>query len=502
MYRAVGFLERLDVGVMVDPSSPVASINSLGRSRVVCVGDLMLDRFVYGRVERTSPEAPVPILRTDHDVDMLGGVGNVVRNLVSLGARATLLSVIGDDEVGRRLTAMVEREGWVEPHLLVERGRVSTEKTRFVAGGQQLLRADSETTEVIAPGSAERLFGLAQEAFAGSDVVVLSDYAKGVLAGDLPQRLIEAARDAGRPLVVDPRGPDFGRYAGATVLTPNRTELGVAVGTRLETDDVIVDACRRLIARHEVGAILVTRSRDGMTLVPADGCVAHLKAEAREVFDVSGAGDTVVATLAAALGQGVDLFSAARLANAAAGVAVGRAGTAAVSAADLLHAKHAGDLSAPKAKIVPLAAALVAVAGWRAQGQRIGFTNGCFDLLHPGHVSLLRQARQAADRVIVGLNSDASVRRLKGADRPVQREVARAQVLASLETVDLVVVFAEDTPVRLIEALRPDCLVKGSDYAIDAVVGADIVQGYGGSVLIAEIEPGYSTTGTIRRLRD
>ena len=486
---------------MVDPSSVAASINLLGQSRVTCIGDLMLDCFIYGRVERTSPEAPVPILRTDHDVDMLGGVGNVVRNLVSLGARATLLSVIGDDAVGHRLTGLVGREERLEPYLLVEGGRRSTEKTRFVAGGQQLLRADRETAEAITPRSAERLLGFAREAFAGCDVVVLSDYAKGVLAADLLPRLIEAARDAGRPAVIDPRGPDFGRYAGATVLTPNRTELGVAAGARLETDDAIVDACRRLIARHDVGAILVTRGRDGMTLVSAGGCVAHLKAEAREVFDVSGAGDTVVATLAAALGQGMDLAAAAHFANVAAGVAVGKAGTAAVSAADLLHAMHAGDLSAPKAKILPLAAALDAVAGWRAQGQRIGFTNGCFDLLHPGHVSLLRQARQAADRLIVGLNSDDSVRRLKGADRPVQGETARVEVLASLETVDLVVVFAEDTPVRLIEALRPDCLVKGSDYTVAEVVGADIVQGYGGRVLIAEIEPGYSTTGTIRRLR-
>ena len=486
---------------MADPSTLAASIESLGLSRVACLGDLMLDRFVYGRVERTSPEAPVPILRTDHDDHMLGGAGNVVRNLVSLGAHATLLSVVGDDEVGRRLTSMVGREERVEPHLLVERGRPSTEKTRFVAGGQQLLRTDSETTEAISQRSAESLLGLARDAFAACDVVVLSDYAKGVLTPDLVRQLIEAARSVGRPVVVDPKGRDFARYAGATVLTPNRAELGFAAGESLATDEAIVAACRALIARHRLGAILVTRSRDGMTIVSSDGRVAHLAAAAREVFDVSGAGDTVVATLAAALGQSADLIAAAQLANAAAGVAVGKAGTAAVHAADLLRAVRAGDLSASEAKIMPLGAALEAVAGWRARGQRIGFTNGCFDLLHPGHISLLRQARQTADRLVVGLNSDASVRRLKGEGRPVQGEAARAQVLASLETVDLVVIFAEDTPVRLIEALRPDCLVKGSDYTIDEVVGADIVQGYGGTVIIAQNEPGYSTTGTIRRLR-
>lgn len=486
---------------MADPSTLAAHIESLGSSRIACVGDVMLDRFVYGRVERTSPEAPVPILRTDHDVYMLGGAGNVVRNLVSLGAQATLLSVIGDDDVGRRLTAMVGREARVEPHLLVERGRQSTEKTRFVAGAQQLLRADSETTEAIAARSAESLIGLARDAFAACDVVVLSDYAKGVLTPDLVPRLIEAARDADRPVVVDPKDRDYARYAHAAVLTPNRAELALAAGETLEGDEAIVDACRALIVRHGFGAILVTRSRDGMTLVVADGATAHLRAEAREVFDVSGAGDTVVATLAAALGQGVALTACAQLANAAAGVAVAKAGTAVVGAADLLHAVRAGDLSASEAKIMPLAAVAEAVAGWRARGQRIGFTNGCFDLLHPGHISLLRQARQAADRLVVGLNSDASVRRLKGPGRPVQGEAARAQVLASLETVDLVIVFAEDTPMRLIEALRPDCLVKGSDYSVDEVVGAEFVQGYGGTVLIADNEPGYSTTGTIDRLR-
>ena len=340
---------------MADPPTLAASIESLALSRVACVGDLMLDRFVYGQVERTSPEAPVPILRTDHDDHMLGGAGNVVRNLVSLGAQATLLSVIGDDEVGRRLTGMVGREERVEPHLLVERGRLSTEKTRFVAGGQQLLRTDSETTEAISRRSAESLLGLARDAFAACDVVVLSDYAKGVLTADLVPLLIEAARSADRPVVVDPKGRDFGRYAGATVLTPNRTELGHAMGRSLETEDAIVAACRDLIARHRLDAILVARRRDGMIFVCADGRVAHLAPEAQEVVDVSGVRDTVVATLAAALVQLVDLIAAARLANAAASVGVGKPGTAAVRAADLLHAVQAGDLSASRAKTVALA---------------------------------------------------------------------------------------------------------------------------------------------------
>ncbi len=486
---------------MADSSTLVEHIEALNGVRVACVGDVMLDRFVYGQAERLSPEAPVPVLRAGRDVRMLGGAGNVARNLVSLGARATLLSVIGDDEVGRRLTAMVGAEDGIEPHLLVERGRPSTEKTRFVAGGHQLLRVDSETVQPAAPRSQESLAALVQDALAQCDALVLSDYAKGVLEPDLVRTVIAAAQAAGRPVVVDPKGPDAARYAGAAAITPNRAELALAAAEAMETVEAMTDACRRLIAAHGFGAVLVTRGRDGMTLVLADGRVVHLEARAREVFDVSGAGDTVVAAIAAALGRGIDLPAAAELANEAAGVAVGKAGTAAVSAAELMRAVRAGSLSASEAKIVPLAGALEAAAGWRGQGMNIAFTNGCFDLLHPGHLSLLRQARATADRLVVGLNSDSSVRALKGADRPIQDEAARARVLASLEAVDLVVMFSDETPCRLIEALRPDCLIKGPDYTVEQVVGADIVRGYGGSVLIAEAEPGHSTTGTIRRMR-
>lgn len=486
---------------MIDPSLLASHIERLSLGQVLCVGDLMLDRFVYGEVERTSPEAPVPVLRIARDRAMLGGVGNVVRNLVSLGARATLVSVIGDDEVGRTLTTMVGHEGRVEPHLLVERGRTSTEKTRFVAGAQQLLRADAETTEPISERSTESLLRVAEDMIPSCDVVVLSDYSKGVLTQSVCSNLIARARKAGKVVVADPKGLEYERYRGASVLTPNRRELAAAVGAELTDDDAIVMAARKLMQKREIGAVLVTRSHEGMTLISSDGRVAHLPAQAREVFDVSGAGDTVVATLAAALGQGVDLVEAAALANTAASVVVSKVGTAVVHAADLLHAVRASDLSSSEAKIVPLATAVESVTAWRDDDLKVGFTNGCFDLLHPGHISLLRQAKAACDRLIVGLNSDASVRRLKGPGRPVQSESARAQVLASLETVDLVVVFGEDTPLHLIETIRPDILVKGSDYTIDEVVGGDVVQDYGGAVLIAENEPGFSNTRTIQRMR-
>jgi len=486
---------------MITPSILVSHIERLSQARILCVGDLMLDRFVYGDVERTSPEAPVPILSIESQSVMLGGVGNVARNLIGIGAHAALLSVVGDDSVGRTLTQLVGEEDRIEPHLLVEPGRPSTEKTRFVAGGQQLLRTDRETRRWIGAHSAENLLRMAADIIPDCDVLVLSDYAKGVLTDDLCQALIKRARAASKPVVVDPKGDNYQCYRGASIITPNRRELGAATGAAVGTENEIVAAGRALIEQLDITALLVTRSQDGMTLISADGRVAHLPAQAREVFDVSGAGDTVVATLASALANGVDLIEAAALANAAASVVVAKSGTAVVYAADILHAVHAGDLTSSEAKIVPLAAALDAIATWRLEGHKMGFTNGCFDLLHPGHISLLRQGKSNCGRLIVGLNSDASVRRLKGDDRPVQSESARAQVLASLETIDLVIIFGEDTPINMIEAIRPDVLIKGGDYRIEEVVGADFVRKYGGKVLLAETEPGFSTSRTIEKLQ-
>ena len=499
--RTGQYAAKIDVRKMITPSDLVSHIERLSQARILCVGDLMLDRFVYGEVERTSPEAPVPVLGIERQTAMLGGVGNVARNLISLGASATLLSVVGDDEVGRTLTQMVGEEERVEPHLLVEPGRPSTEKTRFLASGQQLLRTDRETRSWISARSAENLLRMAEDIVPQCDVLVLSDYAKGVLTAEMCQALISCARGASKPVVVDPKGLDYTCYKGASVITPNRRELGAATGAAVETESEITAAGQSLMAQLAIDALLVTRSRHGMTLLTADGQIEHLPTRAREVFDVSGAGDTVVATLACALASGVDLAEASALANLAAGVVVAKSGTAVVFAADLLHAIRAGDLSSSEAKIVPLTAALESIAKWRDAGQTIGFTNGCFDLLHPGHISLLRQSKSNCARLLVGLNSDASVRRLKGKDRPVQTESARAQVLASLETIDLVVIFSEDTPIKMIEAVRPDVLIKGGDYSIDGVVGAGFVQSYGGKVLLAETEAGFSTSGTIEKLQ-
>jgi D-beta-D-heptose 7-phosphate kinase/D-beta-D-heptose 1-phosphate adenosyltransferase len=363
-----------------------------------------------------------------------------------------------------------------------------------------LLRVDHETSAPLGESGHERIRTMVAKLIGHVGAVILSDYGKGVLVPPLVRALIDAAVAAKTPVLVDPKGVDYSIYRGATFITPNRKELHEATRMPVGNDEEIVAAARQLIANCHFAHVLVTRSQDGMTLVTAKGLAQHLPAEAREVFDVSGAGDTVMAVMAAAIAGGAPPLEAARLANIAAGIVVGKVGTAVVTTDELVAALHHSDISAGEAKLVSLDGAMAQVERWRRMGLKVGFTNGCFDLLHPGHISLLTQARAACDRLVVGLNADASVKRLKGPTRPVQHEAARGTVLAGLASVDLVAIFEEDTPEKLIRALKPDVLVKGADYTIDKVVGADLVQGWGGKVILAELMPGQSTTATIARM--
>jgi D-beta-D-heptose 7-phosphate kinase/D-beta-D-heptose 1-phosphate adenosyltransferase len=333
---------------------------------------------------------------------------------------------------------------------------------------------------------------------AATSVTVLSDYGKGVLSGDVPAQIVAAARRTGRKLIVDPRGSDFARYAGADIVMPNRPELAAATGMPVDSEAAIAAAAQALRDRHQFGAVVVTRGNDGMTLLE-DAGIQHFPAEAAEVYDTSGAGDTALATLAAAVAAQLPLPVAVRLANLAAGVVVGKVGVAVVREAELLAA-----LSPQRSalrKIVSLEEAVEQAERWRHRGWHVGFTNGCFDLLHPGHIHLLETARISCERLIVGVNSDASARRIKGTPWPVHPEAARAAVLASLASVDLVCVFNEDTPEKLIQALRPDLLMKGANYRLAEVVGADLVRSWGGRVALADLVPGYSTTATLARIR-
>ena len=459
----------------------------------------MLDRFVTGVVDRVSPEAPIPILEVKDEAVMIGGAGNVVRNLVALGARAELVAVVGDDLAGTEVTALLDDTAGASAHLVTVSGRRTTIKTRFLTGGQQLLRTDYEANGALEESVRKRLFDLVSERLPDCGALILSDYGKGVLDERQVRALIGLADRNGKPVIVDPKGADYRVYRGATLLTPNLNELAQASGLAVAGDAAVVAACRHIVAECGVGSVLATRSEQGMTLVEGD-TVHHLTARARDVFDVSGAGDTVAAAMAAGIALGVPALEAAQLANTAAGVAVGKVGTAAAYASEILTALHEAAFLSSEAKVATLASACDRVETWRRQGRRIGFTNGCFDMLHPGHISLLNQARHACDALVVGLNGDDSVRRLKGENRPVQQEHGRAAVMASLSPVDLVVIFNEDTPIDLITALRPDVLVKGQDYAREEVVGANEVESWGGKVVLAEILDGYSTTENLRRL--
>ena len=485
----------------IDPNNLISVVAKLAGARVLCIGDLMLDRFVYGTVERISPEGPIPIIHVDKEATMLGGAGNVVRNVVAMGAQCTFVSAIGTDDGGKRLTSLVSQLRNVEAYLLRESGRPSTIKTRYMAGGQQLLRADQETDVPLAPATESDIRLAALDAIPASDAVVLSDYGKGVLSESVIQCVIEKARVEGKPIIVDPKGNDFSRYAGANFVTPNSSELALASGRLLSDDDSIVKAARQLSVSHKIDSFLVTRSQEGMSLIDLEN-IEHIRVRVKEVFDVSGAGDTVVAVFSSAVAVGIRPADAAYLANVAAGLVVGKLGTAAVNLDDVRRAIRNHSLEADEDKIVSNLEAVEIADGWRKNGKVVGFTNGCFDILHPGHVSMLRQARSSCDYLIVGLNSDDSVRRLKGEDRPVQTEAARAYILASLPHVDLVVTFGEDTPESLIGKLIPDVLIKGADYHRQDVVGADLVEGTGGRIVLIELEPGYSTTDTIARMAD
>ena len=470
---------------------------ALKRVRVVVVGDVMVDEYVEGHVERISPEAPVPIVRGGPTRCVPGGAANVAANIAALGAQITLVGLVGPDGpdmFNRLLTphGRVDLSG-----LVVDNSRRTTRKTRVLCQRQQLVRLDTEDLHPLSPAVEASISAAAAAAVEEADIVVLSDYGKGVLTDAVLSAAIESAKGAGRLIVVDPKRVDFAAYRGADIVTPNRAELARAAGLPTQTD-AEVEAAAGKVAERFGGSLLVTRSEQGMSYIAAGRPPLHVPTVAREVFDVSGAGDTVVAALSVALAAGFDIAEAIVLANHAAGLAVAKSGTATVTFEELGDAVDLeGYAVAGPAPVLRAGEASRWRDHWARRGLTVGFANGCFDLLHPGHVSLIRQAAAACDRLIVALNSDASVRRLKGPSRPVQSEEARALVMAALKGVAMVTIFDEDTPREIIEALRPDLLVKGSDYTIENVVGADFVQARGGKVLLVDLVAGQSTSKLI-----
>jgi D-beta-D-heptose 7-phosphate kinase/D-beta-D-heptose 1-phosphate adenosyltransferase len=468
--------------------------------RALVIGDLMLDRYLWGAVERISPEAPVPVVLLDNETECAGGAANVAANLVGLGIKTHLIGCIGADENGTRLKHAVHALG-IETHgLLHSETHPTIAKTRILGGHQQMLRLDREKRSPYSEKDMQTLLRIVHQQLAERPaIILLSDYAKGVLTPELCQAVITEAKRLGIPVLVDPKGRDYSKYRGATALTPNKRETAEACHADVHDTEALLDAATHLRRNLQLDFIAVTRGDEGISLIE-DGGTLHIPATARQVFDVSGAGDTVIATLAAGLAAGLNRQDALHLANLAAGVVVGKVGTAPIRRDELEHELLLENTTAQADKVCGLQSLLPRVAAWRAAGQRIVFTNGCFDLLHAGHVTYLEQARKLGDRLVLGLNTDRSVSALKGPTRPVIHEQDRARVLAALEAIDAVILFDEDTPLALIQAIKPDVLVKGDDYTEDQVVGAKDVKSWGGSIALVPIVPGRSSSSIIGKL--
>ncbi|MBL6604936.1 MAG: bifunctional heptose 7-phosphate kinase/heptose 1-phosphate adenyltransferase [Alphaproteobacteria bacterium] len=460
---------------------------TLQQKPVLVIGDVMLDRYVQGEVDRLSPEAPIPILSEKHTSMTTGGAANVARNLAQLGANVSLIGLIGSDNAGRELSKAIAEVPQILFAPILCPDRPTTVKTRYLSSGQQMLRVDSEVTTKLNEDESAKLIEQATIMMADCEILILSDYAKGCFSPDVTSQLIHAAHEHGIKVIIDPKSVDFRDYRGADFLTPNLAELKKATGITEDSLDAIEAAARQVLERCEINQMLVTLSARGMMTVSKEEA-HHIPSRPCEVFDVSGAGDTVIALLASGLLMGLDELEAATVANIGASLVVAKSGTACLAPGEILAQSYGASTATPLYEVKQN------ISKWRQQGQKIGFTNGCFDLLHAGHIHILKQCAADCDRLIVGLNADSSVKRLKGSDRPVQSEDVRGAVLANLPFVDAVVLFEEDTPKQLIEALVPDCLSKGGDYQIEHIVGADIVRAAGGIVRAIPLLEGHSTT--------
>jgi D-beta-D-heptose 7-phosphate kinase/D-beta-D-heptose 1-phosphate adenosyltransferase len=502
-------------GAALRPASATGSnadlvqlVHDLGEPRVLVVGDVMLDRYVWGDAERISQEAPVILFHADQREERLGGASSVATLLRALGARVSLAGVLGADADGERLRRLLLHHGIDDEAVLVDPERPTTVKERYLGRAQQrhpqqMLRVDYEVRTPLSARAARGVLAAIAQQLQRADVVLISDYDKGVCTPDVLAGMTAAARSAGLRVLADPiRGKDYGKYRGCAAITPNRLEAGLATGRSLVGAADALDAAAQLRRELDLEAAIVTLDKEGMALVHRDGRREIFPTRPRQVYDITGAGDMVLAVLGMTLAAGADYAPAIRLANVAGGLEVERIGVATVSREeilqDLLHAGNPGRSATPK--VLPRDRLLRVLAERQARGQRVAFTNGCFDVLHAGHVQYLQEARAQADVLVVGLNGDGSVRKLKGPGRPVNPAESRAVVLAGLEAVDFLTVFDEETPLALIEAVRPDVLVKGADYRRDEVVGADLVESYGGRVHLAPLREGVSTTRLLQRL--
>ena len=475
-------------------------LHQLPKIRTLVLGDLMLDEYLWGRTGRISPEAPVPVVDIAREDLRLGGAGNVVNNLCELGCQVAVCSVLGDDDDGRQLYRQLEQLAVNVSGVVFDSERKTSRKTRILASNQQMLRIDRESRCSLSAQIEQQLTTHVVALIDQVDVVFLSDYGKGVLTDSLLQSVIAAGRAKGVPVVVDPKGSEYSRYRGATLLTPNRAEASEASGIKIVDDATLIAAGTKILEDAQLDALVLTRSEEGMSLFMRDGEQMNLPTQAREVFDVSGAGDTVLALIGIGLAAALNLKQAATVANIAAGVVVAKVGTSTVSRQEILQAVSRVVLPGELKIQQPLVLREI-LNHTSNNGKKVVFTNGCFDLLHAGHVSYLQRARALGDMLVLGLNSDASVQRLKGPTRPLVQQDDRAVVMAALACIDYVVLFDEDTPLQLIETLRPDILVKGGDYTPETVVGREQVESWGGRVELIDFVAGKSTTGIVERIQ-
>jgi len=488
------------------------------KTSLLVVGDIMLDRFVYGGVDRISPESPVPVLSAKRENTMLGGGGNTLSNFMHLGGCGKILSIIGNDREGQEIKNLAKSQEIEISGLVQEQNRQTIVKTRFLAGHQQLLRVDQEQKCPASEKVLNVLMMRAKDLIQGTDIVIISDYGKGVVSKDVVRTIVELANANNIPVLVDPKGLDYTLYSGADIITPNKKELSEATGGMpVETDEEVERAAHHLIQTCDIGAVVATRSADGMSVITKKEATHIASAEEIEVFDVSGAGDTVIATIAASLSAGADLAQAAHLANIAGSIVVTKVGTAPIHMNELRSAVQGGCIvdtglqnknRHKQAPVLGWSEAKQEIQRWKARGLKVGFTNGCFDIVHMGHVTYLNDASKKCDRLIVGLNSDSSVRVLKGEQRPVHEEQSRATVLAALGSIDMVVLFGaqnageDNTACDLLDIIQPDIYFKGGDYTIDQIPETPTVLRHGGEVDVMPVYEGHSTTKSIEKIKE
>lgn len=482
-------------------------INQFQKVKALVIGDIMLDKFMYGTVSRISPEAPVPIFQQTAEKQMLGGAGNVVANLTALGCQTTFIGIVGNDKDGRQISKLLQNTG-ARSHLLKLQDYPSIVKTRLIASNHHLLRVDQEEMIPVITDLLPKFHKILSQAIKGADIVLISDYNKGILTPKTAQMIIGICKQFHKPVIVDPKGADYSKYQGATLVKPNLKEFSMATNQTYNPElatfhECLQEGAKKIFNTYDIDYLIITLSEHGMVSVSKEGTLIQIPTQAKEVFDVSGAGDTALATLGAALGAGMPINQAMNLANVAAGIVVGKVGTATVSASELkneLSRQIPDDVWYQYSKIVTVSEAENIVEQLRRQGKKIGFTNGCFDCCHLGHLNSFMQAKHHCDVLVVGLNSDESVRRYKGPNRPVQDEKTRAMVLASMACVDYVIIFNEDTPLQIVDTLKPDIVAK-EGYSLDKWPEGRLAISYGGQAVMLKRVEGYSTSGLVDKMK-